>query len=176
MDASIDQGEKAGFRVSSESNSLTTYENNGDRVINFDLYLSQVKLSPQPEPPDSENMIPVEEISVVKENLEIQPHTALSMTPADWENLGETSIQYETTPIRRCSIVQIFGEHSKETELLRLFRDEVLSKTSEGQDLISLYYMWSPAIVKIMEKDEAFEGKLNQLIGGLLPMIEAVVQ
>jgi hypothetical protein len=36
-------------------------------------------------------------------------------------------------------------------ELLRNFRDKILSKTPEGQEFIKLYYQLSPALVKEMK-------------------------
>ena len=39
---------------------------------------------------------------------------------------------------------------SEETQLLRYFRDNVLNQSPEGQDLIRLYYEWSPAIVNVI--------------------------
>ena len=74
----------------------------------------------------------------------------------------------ETIP---CLTEELYGEHSEEIELLRYFRDNVLSKTPEGQEIIRLYYQWSPVIVKAMKKDGEFEEKLKKLIEGILPMI-----
>jgi len=66
---------------------------------------------------------------------------------------------------------KIYGEYSEETELLRYFRDEVLSKTPEGQEIIRLYYQWSPAIVKAMEEGEEFKEKVKEMIDGVLGLI-----
>ena len=60
-------------------------------------------------------------------------------------------------PDTTCLALKIYGEHSKEVELLRYVRDNILDKTSEGKELIRLYYQWSPAIVKAMEEDEKFK-------------------
>ncbi|MCK4825688.1 hypothetical protein KA005_58615, partial [bacterium] len=46
-----------------------------------------------------------------------------------------------------CATEAIYGEYSPETEILRGYRDNILSKTSEGQEIIRLYYEWSPVIV-----------------------------
>ena len=61
--------------------------------------------------------------------------------------------------------------YSEETEILQYFRDNVLSKTPEGQEIIRLYYEWSPAIVKAMEKDEEFKKDLKEMIDGVLRLI-----
>jgi len=50
-----------------------------------------------------------------------------------------------------CPIVLTFGEDSDEVKLLREFRDSILSQTTEGRKLITLYYQWSPVIVEVME-------------------------
>ncbi len=63
-----------------------------------------------------------------------------------------------------CPIKEIFGTYSEETQLLRYFRDDVLSKTPEGQEVIRLYYAWSPAIVKTMEEDEEFREEVKEMI------------
>ena len=62
-------------------------------------------------------------------------------------------------------------ENSEEVELLRHVRD-VLSKTPEGQEIIKLYYQWSPAIVKAMEEDEEFKQHVKEMVDGILELIE----
>ena len=69
-----------------------------------------------------------------------------------------------------CTAEKIYGEYSEEAELLRKYRDEVLSKTPVGQEIIRLYYEWSPAIVKAMEEDEEFKSEVKELIDGILPV------
>ena len=75
-----------------------------------------------------------------------------------------------------CSVVELYGEYSGETELLRSLRDNVLSKTAEGQELIKLYYEWSPTIVKTMQEDEEFRKEVKEMIDGVLPLIRGVVE
>lgn len=78
-----------------------------------------------------------------------------------------------TTSIKGiCSSEELYGKYSKETTLLRQFRDEVLNQTPEGQELIRLYYKWSPAIVKAMERDEEFKEDLKKVIDGVLELIQ----
>ena len=74
-----------------------------------------------------------------------------------------------------CPIWDLFGEHSEEVEMLSAFRDEVLSQSSVGQEIISLYYEWSPAIVKAIEEDEEFKEEVKEMIDGVLPLIEEVL-
>ena len=51
-----------------------------------------------------------------------------------------------------CAVDFIYGENSEQTELLREYRDKVLSKTPEGQELIKTYYKFSPTITKLLEQ------------------------
>ena len=71
-----------------------------------------------------------------------------------------------------CPSEAVYGEHSEKTEILRYLRDNVLSKTPEGQEIIRLYYGWSPAIVKTMEKDGEFKEYVKEIVDGVLELIE----
>ena len=75
-----------------------------------------------------------------------------------------------------CPAESIYGNHSRESELLRHFRDRVLSRTSEGRELIKLYYQLSPAITAAMEEDEVFKGEVQEAIDDLLPLIQKMVK
>ena len=81
-----------------------------------------------------------------------------------------------TTTITVCPAEKLYGENAEEVELLRYFRDNVLSTIPEGQELIRLYYQWSSAIVKAMEEDEEFKEDMKEIIDGILPLIEAEVE
>jgi len=72
--------------------------------------------------------------------------------------------------------MQIYGEDSEEVELLRYFRDNFLSKTHEGRELIKLYYHWSPVIFEAMEDDEEFKEEVHEMIDTVLPDIEEAVE
>ncbi len=52
----------------------------------------------------------------------------------------------------------------------------LMIKTSEGQALIRLCYEWNPAIVKAMEEDEEFRREVEEMIYGILPMINESVK
>jgi hypothetical protein len=73
-----------------------------------------------------------------------------------------------------CPIEQLYGDHSRETELLRHFRDTVLSATPGGQEIVRLYYAWGPAIVKAMEVDKKFRGEVREMVDGVVPLIGEV--
>ena len=55
---------------------------------------------------------------------------------------GENSNCDDPIDGENCPIVLIFGEASDEVQLLREFRDSILSQTIEGKELIKLYYQW----------------------------------
>jgi hypothetical protein len=70
-----------------------------------------------------------------------------------------------------CPVEIIYGTDSYETELLRSIRDNVLSKTPEGLELIDLYYQWSPVIVSAMERDEDFKQEVKDMLDEFLGII-----
>jgi hypothetical protein len=76
-----------------------------------------------------------------------------------------------TTVPGLCSAEQIYGEHSEETALLRYFRDNVLTQTPEGQEIIKLYYQWNPVAVKAMESDDEFREEVREMLDGVLELI-----
>lgn len=76
-----------------------------------------------------------------------------------------------STSVPSCLTEQIYGNSSKQTQLLRYFRDNILSKTPEGREIIKLYYQWSSVIVKAMESDEVFKEEVKEMIDGVLMLI-----
>ena len=91
--------------------------------------------------------------------------------------ISETTSTTTTTKGNRpCPAAVIYGEHSKETELLRNFRDTVVRKSPEGQELIKLYYQLSPVIVNAMEEDGEFRQEVKGLIDGILQLITGKVE
>jgi hypothetical protein len=55
---------------------------------------------------------------------------------------------------------------------LRKLRDDLLSKTPEGKQLIKLYYQLSPLVVKVMTEDKNFEDEIREMTDFILPMLE----
>jgi len=84
-----------------------------------------------------------------------------------------TTTDSTTTTISElpCPIEELYGKYTEETEFLRNFRDNVLSQTPEGKDLIRLYYQLSPVIVKAMEADETFREEIRSIIDEVLLLI-----
>jgi hypothetical protein len=87
-------------------------------------------------------------------------------------NTSTTTTKQSAGP---CALSVIYGEQSDKTELLRYIRDNALSKTPEGRELIKLYYQWSPLIVKIMEGDENFKEEIKGVIDEVLPICMGTV-
>jgi hypothetical protein len=104
---------------------------------------------------------------------------------AGW-NTGSTSTSSimattsSTTTIEsfrdNCVLLKIYDEDSEEIELLRYVRDNLLNQTHTGKELIRLYYVWSPVIVKTMEADEDFKGDVKEMIDELLMLIEEGIE
>jgi hypothetical protein len=46
-----------------------------------------------------------------------------------------------------------------------------LRQTQEGQELIKLYYQWSPVMVGAMQADEKFKHDVKTMIDGVLALI-----
>jgi len=88
-------------------------------------------------------------------------------TPITTTTAGST-----TTSTISCPVKLTYGEHSVEVELLRNFRDTILSKTLEGQECIKLYYELSPIVVNAMESNEEFREEIKKLIDGILLLVK----
>ena len=76
-----------------------------------------------------------------------------------------------TGPDTRCPAEQIYGDGSIEVTLLRAVRDNLLTQTSEGRELIKLYYQWSPVIVRSMKADENLKEDVKEMINGVLDVM-----
>lgn len=63
-----------------------------------------------------------------------------------------------------CPAWEIFGENSEEVHILRLIKENVLTQTPEGREIIRLYYEWSPAIVKAIEADPQLKEEIKEMI------------
>ena len=55
---------------------------------------------------------------------------------------------------------------------MQYFRDTVLSQTPEGRELIKLFYIWSPFIVRAIEEDEEFKEEIKGMIDTMLSVTE----
>ena len=72
-----------------------------------------------------------------------------------------------------CPAEEIYGNAAPETQLLRGFRNTTLSTTPEGQELIKLYYTWSPFLVEAMRNDEELKAQLKETVDKILQVIDS---
>ena len=75
-----------------------------------------------------------------------------------------------------CPATSVLGKDSNNLNILRRFRDEVLSNTPVGRKMIKLYYELSSTIVEAMEKNEALKEQVRKIIDGFLPVIRELVE
>ena len=75
-----------------------------------------------------------------------------------------------------CVAALIYGENSEQTELLKKYRDNVLSKTTEGQKTIKTYYKLSPTVTKLLEQWPLLKKRAKAFIDSLLPNIRKRVE
>jgi len=67
-----------------------------------------------------------------------------------------------------CPAEEIYGDHAAEVQMLRAVRDNVLSQTPEGREIIKLYYQWAPMITMAVRNDQSLKAELQELIDGIL--------
>ena len=70
-----------------------------------------------------------------------------------------------------CTLSYLYGSDNPQLDILRVFRDEVLSQTLGGQELIDFYYEWSPVMIQAMEEDEEFKEYVKDMTDGFLGVI-----
>ena len=87
-------------------------------------------------------------------------------------NLMGDELNMDFMATKTCPCKKIYEEDSEEVEHLRYFRDNVLTQSPEGRELIKLYYQWSPVIVKAMEADEEIKEDMKEMMDGVLELIE----
>jgi hypothetical protein len=94
---------------------------------------------------------------------------------------GFTSPTWQGYPAKvcknnQCAAEAIYGENSEQTELLREYRDNVLSKTPEGQEIIKTYYQYSPTVTELLERRPLLKDKARMIIDSMLPGIRKKVE
>ena len=70
-----------------------------------------------------------------------------------------------------CLAETVYQDNEEALALLREFRNDLLSQSAIGQELIKLYYQWSTVIVKAMEEDEEFKEEVRELLDRVLMLI-----
>jgi hypothetical protein len=101
--------------------------------------------------------------------------TAISPTSTTTTSqLSTTTTNPTTTTTTRsgpCAAEAVYGENAEETELLRKYRDNVLSKTPEGQEIIKIYYKFSPKITMLLKQRPLLKNRAKTFIDRMLPGI-----
>ena len=87
-----------------------------------------------------------------------------------------TTTTTTTKPSGPCAAETIYGDNSEQTELLRKYRDNVLSKTAEGREIIKTYYKFSPIVTKLLEQRLLLKNRAKTFIDGMLPEIRRKVE
>ena len=72
----------------------------------------------------------------------------------------------------KCFFSFLFGSDNPQLGALRVLRDEVLRQSSEGNELIELYYSWSPLLVEAMQQDGKLKEEVKEMMRWFLPMLE----
>ena len=138
--------------------------------INDDFSLGEVDYLPilNSSNPDAGSSLPIPTTSTTSSTIETTTTTTIETTTSSTSTIESTTTS--TTTLQPCPTEEIYGEYSDETELLRYFRDNVLNHTPEGQEIIRLYYQWSPVIVRVMEEDPQFKKEVEKAIDEIIEM------
>ena len=75
-----------------------------------------------------------------------------------------------------CVAETIYGRDSEETELLREYRDKVLSKSATGRQMIKTYYELSPAVSEVLQKNDTARASARKALDTFLPAIREKVK
>lgn len=67
-----------------------------------------------------------------------------------------------------CLATALLGHDSPEIDKLRQFRDEVLSKTAVGRQMIKVFYRSGPALIDAMEENSALKKYVLSLLNAAL--------
>ena len=87
-----------------------------------------------------------------------------------------TTTSSTTIPANQCVAETLYGEGSEETELLREYRDKVLSKSATGRQMIKTYYELSPAISEVLQKNDTARASARRVLDSLMPAIREKVR
>jgi hypothetical protein len=95
--------------------------------------------------------------------------TTTTTTPTTTTTIQPTTTT--TVPTNQCVAEAIYGKDSEETEMLREYRDKVLSKSTAGRQMIKTYYDLSPAVVEALQKNNTARASARRVLDSLMPAI-----
>jgi len=91
---SLKAGDQAAFRIRPDRKSVALV-NGSAEPLSVDALLSQVQLSPQPEPPD----LPApEDVTLYAQQITLPPSSTTVLTPADWFDLPTSALDEDALP------------------------------------------------------------------------------
>ncbi len=105
---------------------------------------------------------------------EVVPGTSSTTSSSSTTTTTSPSITTSTSttiPDLPCLVEQLYGDHAEETEFLRQIRDDYLSKTTEGQEIIRLYYRWSTILLELIQEDDAIRKDMRNMIDTIIPLL-----
>ena len=71
-----------------------------------------------------------------------------------------------------CPVVYLLGKEDPRVNTVRKFRDELLAKSSSGQDIIGLYKNHGAQLIAIFESSPVIKDAARKLLGAIIPVIE----
>ena len=71
-----------------------------------------------------------------------------------------------------CILTRVYGEYSDEVALMRFYRDNLLSRTMVGQEIIKLYYELSPMITMALDNDEELKQEVKEMVNEVVLLME----
>jgi hypothetical protein len=74
-----------------------------------------------------------------------------------------------------CSVMYLLGEDDPGLDILRQFRDEVLSASEAGRRITDIYYEYSDIIIEIFEENPALKSHAAKLLDNIIPVIHAAL-
>ena len=106
----------------------------------------------------------------------VVPLSSTTTAPSTTTTMLDTStivISSTTSTIAPlCPVETIYGDNSEEAEILKYVRDYILNTTSEGKEIIVLYYEWSPYLVECIENNVELKNEIQKIIDELLQIIQ----
>jgi pimeloyl-ACP methyl ester carboxylesterase len=74
--------------------------------------------------------------------------------------------------VNKCPIAYLLGKEDLQVNTFRRFRDELLVKSSAGQDIIELYNKQGGKIIEFFEKSPAIKTSVRKVLETIIPAIE----
>ena len=71
-----------------------------------------------------------------------------------------------------CPVVYLLGKEDQRVNTVRKFRDELLAKSSSGQDIIGLYKNHGAQLIAVFENSPMIKNAARKLLGAIIPVIE----